>query len=119
MSADATASVEVEPARSAFELNATRVAAAAGVCALWLLSRPYGGIRDDAALYMGKVLAELAPTGVGRDYLFSHDGQFGFSLFPAAARALTSLIGLSNAALVLSLGGLLLWSKRTAPADHR
>ena len=30
---------------------------------------------------MGRALADLDPTGVGRDLMFVHDGQFGFSLF--------------------------------------
>jgi hypothetical protein len=48
---------------------------------VFLLSRPYPGIVQDAYIYMGRALADLDPDGIGRDLMFVHDGQFGFSLF--------------------------------------
>jgi hypothetical protein len=63
---------------------------------IFLLSRPYQGIIQDAYIYMGRALADLDPNGVGRDLMFVHDGQFGFSLFRFAATAMTALSGLAR-----------------------
>jgi len=55
------------------------------------LGRPYRGIFQDPQIYIGRAVADLDPSGVGRDLMFVHDGQFGFSLFPFVVRAMVAL----------------------------
>ncbi len=92
---------------------------AAGLTALWLLSRPYGGIVHDAQLYVGQALAELDPQGIGRDVMFVQDGQFGFSIFPHLLRFAVAALGPSLAAVGISLLGLLLWLAAMAALANR
>lgn len=58
---------------------------------------------------MGRALADLDPNGVGRDLMFVHDGQFGFSLFRYVASALIALFGLATAAKALAVMAALAW----------
>jgi hypothetical protein len=76
---------------------------------VFLLSRPYPGIVQDAYIYMGRALADLDPDGVGRDLMFVHDGQFGFSLFRYMSKAMVAMTGLASAAKTLAFVGVLLW----------
>src|SRR4051794_30009443 len=77
--------------------------------ALWAIGHPYPGIVGDAHIYVGRALADLDPSGVGRDMLFVHDGQFGFSLFPLVMRALVARLGPGFAAEAISAAGCLCW----------
>ncbi len=76
---------------------------------VFLLSRPYRGIVQDAYLYMGRALADLDPDGVGRDLMFVHDGQFGFSLFRFMARGMVAFFGPAAAAETLAIMAALAW----------
>jgi|GEM_PF-4136759 len=58
---------------------------------VFALGRPYRGIFQDPQIYIGRAVADLDPSGVGRDLMFVHDGQFGFSLFPFVVRAMVAL----------------------------
>jgi len=60
---------------------------------VFALGRPYRGIIQDPQLYIARAVADLDPSGVGRDLMFVHDGQFGFSLFRYVARAMVALFG--------------------------
>src|ERR1700722_15101495 len=51
-------------------------------CALWALTHAYQGIGGDASIYIGRAPPHLDPGGLGRDLLFTHDGQSRFSLYP-------------------------------------
>jgi len=82
---------------------------ALGMGGLYLLLHPYEGIDGDARIYVGRALADLDPDGVGRDLMFTHDGQSRFSLFPVALRALVGALGPGPAALAVSLVGLIAW----------
>jgi hypothetical protein len=73
------------------------------------LSRPYRGIIQDAHIYMGRALADLDPNGVGRDLMFVHDGQFGFSVFRLAAAAMVWCFGLAAAAKTLAIPAAFAW----------
>src|SRR4051794_9331806 len=77
--------------------------------ALWAIGHPYPGIVGDAHIYVGRALADLDPSGVGRDMMFVHDGQFGFSLFPLVMRALVARLGPGFAAEAISAAGCLCW----------
>jgi hypothetical protein len=72
------------------------------VLGFFLLSRPYLGIVQDAYVYMGRALADLDPGGVGRDLMFVHDGQFGFTLFRFVAKAMAKSFGLAITAKTLA-----------------
>ena len=76
---------------------------------VFVLSRPYRGIIQDAHIYMGRALADLDPAGVGRDLMFVHDGQFGFSLFRLVADAMVWGLGLALAAKSLAFLAALAW----------
>jgi len=76
---------------------------------VFLLLRPYDGIVHDARLYVGYVLAAWDPQGVGQDIVFVHDGQSGYSIYPALLNLVGRTIGLAKGAMVLSMTALLLW----------
>ena len=58
---------------------------------------------------MSRALADLDPNGVGRDLMFVHDGQFGFSLFRYAAKAMVWCSGPAAAAETLAIMAALGW----------
>jgi hypothetical protein len=76
---------------------------------IFLLSRPYPGIIQDAYIYIGRALADLDSDGVGRDMMFVHDGQFGFSIFRPIAAMLVALWGPAFAAEGLALAAMAGW----------
>ncbi|ATC31279.1 hypothetical protein CA606_02365 [Caulobacter vibrioides] len=76
---------------------------------LFLLSRPFPGVHHDGRLYVGDAMAKLDPGGVGRDLIFVHDGQFGFSLYTPLLARLIAVLGVSGATLAIVVVTLLLW----------
>lgn len=76
---------------------------------LFLLSRPYQGVRHDGRLYVADALAKLDPAGVGKDLMFVHDGQFGFSLYTPMLARLIAVMGVSGATMAIVAVTLLLW----------
>lgn len=93
-------------------LGASRIgrwAFLAVAASLLALSRVHLGLRHDARLYFGDALARLDPQGVGRDLIFAHDGQFGFSLYTPALAWLVGGLGLSTTVMLVSALGLALW----------
>ncbi|MGH6844100.1 MAG: hypothetical protein ACRECU_05140, partial [Methylocella sp.] len=60
-------------------------------------------------LYIGRAVADLDPSGVGRDLMFVHDGQFGFSLFRYVARTMVALWGPAMTGEVLAVAAALAW----------
>ena len=77
--------------------------------ALLLLSRPFQGVRHDGRLYVADALAKLDPQGVGKDLLFVHDGQFGFSLYTPLLARLIDGLGISGGTLAVVFLTLVLW----------
>jgi hypothetical protein len=76
---------------------------------LFLLSRAYPGVHHDGRLYVAAALAKLDPSGVGKDLMFVHDGQFGFSLYTPLLARLIDLLGLSGGAMAIVALTLALW----------
>jgi len=74
-----------------------------------MLCRPYQGVWHDAGLYLGRVAADLDPTGIGRDRAFQDDGQFGLTVFPVIAEQVARALGVGPAAMLLVAAGLPLW----------
>ena len=84
--------------------------------AMWLsliplafLLHPYAGIVQDASIYIGRGLADRDPAGVGRDVMFAHDGQTGFSLMRELVDASLHVMGASVAAMTLTFVGAVAW----------
>ncbi len=76
---------------------------------IFVLSRPYPGIVQDAYIYIGRAIADLDPNGVGRDLMFVYDGQFGFSQFRPVADAMVWWFGLAAAAKLLAILAAFAW----------
>jgi hypothetical protein len=93
-------------ARAAFR---TALWPSLGAAGLFFAMHPYRGIEGDARLYVGRALADLDPAGIGQDLMFVHDGQSRFSLLPLVLRWLVEALGPAQAALTLSLAGLVAW----------
>ena len=79
-----------------------------------LLCRPYLGISGDARVYVGRALANLDPAVVGRDLMYSGDGQSGFSVFPSLLTAAVALLGAPVASAVVALLALAAWTGAAA-----
>lgn len=107
--------VDIAPdqqAKRAATSSAARFAAGAAAIvalgALYALEHPFPGIDGDSKIYMGRALADIDASGVGRDLMFRLDGQSQFSLFTPAARWLVAHLPLAiSAALIAAIGGLL------------
>lgn len=76
---------------------------ALALLALWLVCRPYRGIRHDAVLYTGQVLAKLLPDRVGTDLFFAYGSQDKYSLFSPLMVPLVQRFGVGPTELVLLL----------------
>ncbi len=84
---------------------AARLALLAGLCALWLLGRRYAGITHDAVLYTAQGLRRLQPEVFAQDLFFAWGAQDAYSLFPRLYAPLIDALGVSGAALGLTLAG--------------
>lgn len=89
--------------------SAERWLALLAAFSLFALSRAYQGVQHDARLYVADALAKLDPGGIGRDLMFVHDGQFGFSLYTPLLSRLIAVMGLSNAVTATVVMTLCLW----------
>ena len=78
-------------------------AALVGVAAAYAIGHPYLGIIGDASLYLGRSLADLDPSGVGRDIVFANDGQSRFSIFSRLVDPLVAALGAEHAGIVVAL----------------
>ena len=81
----------------------------ASLLPLMVLLRPYGGIVQDAWIYIGRGLADHDPGGVGQDILFLHDAQTGFSLFRPIVRVLLFVLPTGETSKLLVFVGLVAW----------
>lgn len=74
---------------------------AIAVFALWLMTRPYRGVRHDAILYAGQVLARLMPDRVGQDLFFVYGSQDKYSVFSALMAPLFERFGVGASEMVV------------------
>ena len=117
VSSDSTIGARARP------LSAGRYAGIMGgvfaIVGLWFAMRPYAGIVHDSRIYLGRAWADMDPTGLGRDLMFAHDGQSGFSIFSRLLRPAVELWGPTTAMAAISAAGLLLWLAAAAALFSR
>ncbi|HEY0144983.1 MAG TPA: hypothetical protein VGB93_02255 [Methylovirgula sp.] len=82
--------------------------------ALWTLTHPFQGIAGDTNVYIGRALADLNPTGVGRDMMFVDDGQSRFSLFPFLLDHLVAALGTQTTVMMLAILAMVAWTSALA-----
>ena len=70
--------------------------------AFWAFCNPYFGIGSGSLIYTARALADLDPTGVGRDMMLANDGQSGFTLFTFLMREIAARCGVPGATMLLS-----------------
>ena len=76
---------------------------AIALLALWLVCRPYRGVRHDAILYSGQMLAKLLPDRVGTDLFFAFGSQDKYSLFSTLVAPIVQRFGIGPTEFVLLL----------------
>ncbi len=74
------------------------------VAGLWMLARPYLGVRHDGVLYLGQVLQHLHPGLLDRDLFFAFGSQDRFSVMSSFLAALQRAWGMSGSQLVVLAG---------------
>ncbi len=74
------------------------------VLALWLLSRPYRGVRHDALLYLGEALNRLMPERFANDLFLRSPVQDRFSVFSSLLAPLLARFGIGGVELVVLAG---------------
>ncbi len=88
------------------------IAATLWIAALWLICRPFRGIRHDSILYVGQTFNSMWPGQLSSDWFFLGAAQDRYTVFsPLMARAI-ELVGLQGAeiGLLLSFNALFLWA---------
>jgi hypothetical protein len=78
-------------ARHASRVDRTTVPVWLGVAlvaAVWLVARPYVGLRHDGVIYLGQALRHLDPQTMGRDLFFVFGSQDSFTIFGRVLAAL-------------------------------
>jgi hypothetical protein len=82
------------------------------IVALYLLCRPYRGVRHDAMLYFGQSLFHQSSSWLRHDLFFLSTSQDQYSLFSTLFAPVLQVLGLSSAEIVtlLALHALLLFA---------
>lgn len=71
------------------------------VVAVWLLARPYIGVRHDGLLYLGQALLNLGVEGLRHDFFFAFGSQDSFTVFSPIAVAAYRWLGFGPAQLLI------------------
>lgn len=74
-------------------LRVPSLAAALLIAALWLISRPYRGVRHDGILYLGQTLAHTLPDTIGRDVFLGYGSQDRYSIFSKLMSPVVQALG--------------------------
>lgn len=75
------------------------------LAALWLLGRRYGGLVQDAPLYLLQGLRRLDPATFDKDLFFAYGSQDAYTAFPYLYAPLIDFFGAGMAAALLTLAG--------------
>ncbi|MGV3571595.1 MAG: hypothetical protein ACO1PB_13415 [Ramlibacter sp.] len=75
------------------------------VVAVWLLARPYIGVRHDGELYLGQVLLHLRPEVMAHDIFFQFGSQDRYTIVARLLAVLYRSFGLVEAQIVLIVLG--------------
>lgn len=95
------------------------------VAGLWLLARPYVGLRHDGILYLGQALLHLHPAAFSKDIFFAYGSQDSFSVVSPVLAWMYATWGLDIVQIVVptaahvALLALLLVLLRPLPALDR
>jgi hypothetical protein len=79
------------------------------IAVLWIATRPYHGIVDDARFYALEALRQLHPAAFADDLYFRFGSQDRYTVFARLYAPFASLIGIGWAALILTVLGAILW----------
>lgn len=94
------------------------------VVGLWMLARPYLGVRHDGVLYLGQVLQHLHPGLLERDLFFAFGSQDRFSVISSFLAVLQQALGMSGSQLLVLavshsvLLGAAAWLGRSLPTPE-
>ena len=104
--------VVADSAESTVAAGSTRLRDWAISClavASWFISRPYEGIYHDARLYTLQALGRLHPQSLGQDVFLRFGSQDAFTLFSPIYAAAIRVLGVEDAARLLTLLGHAWW----------
>jgi hypothetical protein len=79
------------------------------IAVLWLATRRYLGVIQDARFYIVEALRGLDPTNFAHDLYFQFGSQGSFSLFPKFYLPLLPIFGVGVTGLLLTVVGQALW----------
>ncbi len=68
--------------------------------ALWLIVRPYRGVRHDGVLYLGQTLGRLMPDSIGQDLFLAYGSQDRYSIFSSIMAPLVRYLGVGSSQIV-------------------
>jgi hypothetical protein len=91
-------------ASSAAHLAALRIPPWAGlllIASLWLIARPYRGVRHDGILYLGQILGRLMPDRIGQDLFLVHGSQDRYSIYSLVMAPLVQWLGVGASQVVV------------------
>jgi hypothetical protein len=86
------------------EVAALRVPTWAGlllIVALWLIVRPYRGVRHDGVIYLGQTLGRLMPDTIGRDLFLAYGSQDRYSIYSPIMAPLVQHLGVGLSQIVV------------------
>jgi hypothetical protein len=81
----------------------------AATLSLWLVTRPYPGVVQDARFYMVEALRAGDPSRFAHDLYFQFGSQGSFSIFHQFYRPLLALFGVGTTGIILTIIGQGLW----------
>jgi len=81
------------------------VALALILAALWLLGRRYGGLVQDAPLYLVQGLRRIDPATFDKDLFFAYGSQDAYTVFPLLYATLIGWFGAGTAAWLVTVAG--------------
>jgi hypothetical protein len=79
------------------------------IAALWLTTRPYPGLNNDAQFYTLQVLRNLYPARYAGDLYFQYGSQDQFTLFTPFFTPFVRALGVTPANIIVVLAGQSLW----------